>query len=183
MHDILGRMFKEKEYSFSVKNEHSLTIEIFRKIPLNISYILATLAHLQVASMEIFTLFDDIKYFKIDFIQNIDSNILVEVQDIIDNAFDMTRDVTLKDIKIKTEQISIDCEHSLTHAELTIFTANQTGLLAYIMYKLEELQINVVTAKIHSSKYKVRDSFLMEKQNKICNNAKNICELLSNDKK
>jgi [protein-PII] uridylyltransferase len=51
------------------------------------------------------------------------------------------------------------------------------------MYHLEELGINVITAKIHSSKYKVRDSFLMEKQNKICNNIEKIYESLSNDKK
>jgi [protein-PII] uridylyltransferase len=172
-----------KEYSFSVKNEYSLTIEILRKRPLNIGYLLATLAHLQVASMEIFTLFDDIKYFKIEFIQNVDSNVLVEVQDTIDNAFDMDRAVPLKEVNIKSTEITLDCEHSLTHAELTIHTANQTGLLAYIMHKLEELQINVVTAKIHSSKYKVRDSFLIQKQNKICNNVENIYKSLSNDKK
>ena len=172
-----------KEYSFSVKNEYSLTIEILRKRPLNIGYLLATLAHLQVASMEIFTLFDDIKYFKIEFIQNVDSNVLVEVQDTIDNAFDMDRAVPLKEVNIKSTEITLDCEHSLTHAELTIHTANQTGLLAYIMHKLEELQINVVTAKIHSSKHKVRDSFLIQKQNKICNNVENIYKSLSNDKK
>jgi len=172
-----------KEYSFSVKNEYSLTIEILRKRPLNIGYLLATLAHLQVASMEIFTLFDDIKYFKIEFIQNVDSNVLVEVQDTIDNAFDMDRAVLLKEVNIKSTEITLDCEHSLTHAELTIHTANQTGLLAYIMHKLEELQINVVTAKIHSSKHKVRDSFLIQKQNKICNNVENIYKSLSNDKK
>jgi len=172
-----------KEYSFSVKNEHSLSIEILRRRPLNIGYLLATLAHLQVASMEIFTLFDDIKYFKIEFIKNVDSNVLVEVQDIIDNAFDMDRDVPLKEVSIKTDEITLECEHSLTHAELTIHTANQTGLLAYIMHKLEKLQINVVTAKIHSSKYKVRDSFLIQKQNKICNNVENIYKSLSNDKK
>ena len=51
------------------------------------------------------------------------------------------------------------------------------------MHKFEELNINIVTAKIHSSKYKVRDSFLMEKQNKICNNVKKIYELLSNSTK
>jgi len=172
-----------KEYSFSVKNDGSLSIEIFRKIPLNIGYLLATLAHLQVASMEIFTLFDGVKYFKIEFIQNVDSNVLVEVQDTIDNAFDMSRDVALKKVTIKESEIMLDCEHSLTHAELTIHTANQTGLLAYIMHKLEELQINVITAKIHSSKYKVRDSFLIEKQNKVCNNVENIYNSLSNSKK
>ncbi|WP_297443903.1 nucleotidyltransferase domain-containing protein [Sulfurimonas sp.] len=168
-----------KEYSFSVKHENSLSIEIFRHIPLNISYLLATLAHLQVGSMEIFTLFDGLKYFKIEFIQNVDENILVEVQDIIDNAFDMSKKVPLKKITILKNEINIDCEHSLTHAELTIHTANQTGLLAYVMYKFEELGINIITAKIHSSKHKVRDSFLMEKQNKICNNVENIYEVLS----
>lgn len=168
-----------KEYSFRVKNENSLSIEIYRRIPLNIGYLLATLAHLNVASMEIFTLFDDIKYFKIEFIQNVDSNVLVEVQDIIDNAFDMSKEAKLKEIHIKREEISIDCEHSLTHAELAIHTANQIGLLAYVMHKFEELHINIITAKIHSSKYKVRDSFLMEKQNNICNNVEKIYELLS----
>jgi [protein-PII] uridylyltransferase len=170
-----------KKYSFSVKNENSLSIEIFRRIPLNIGYLLATLAHLQVASMEIFTLFDGLKYFKIEFIKNIDKNILVEVQNTIDNAFDMSRAVPLKKISIKENEISINCEHSLTHAEITINTTNQTGLLAYVMHKFEELEINIITAKIHSSKYKVRDSFLMEKQNKICNNIKNIYEALSNE--
>ncbi len=172
-----------KEYSFSLKNEGSLSIEILRKIPLNIGYLLATLAHLQVASMEIFTLFDGVKYFKIEFIQNVDKNVLVEVQDIIDNAFDMQKDVPLKSVNIKKEEITLDCEHSLTHAELNINTSNQTGLLAYIMHQLEELQINVITAKIHSSKYKVRDSFLIEKQNKICNNVENIYKSLYNSKK
>jgi len=45
----------------------------------------------------------------------------------------------------------------------------------------ESLGINIVTAKIHSSKYKVRDTFLMEKQNEICNNVDNIYELLTKD--
>ncbi len=170
-----------KEYSFRVKNVNSLSIEIYRRIPLNISYLLATLAHLNVASMEIFTLFDGIKYFKIEFIQNVDANVLVEVQDIIDNAFDMDKEVKLKNVNIKREEISIDCEHSLTHAELAIHTANQIGLLAYVMHKFEELNINIITAKIHSSKHKVRDSFLMEKQNDICNNVEKIYELLSDN--
>jgi [protein-PII] uridylyltransferase len=46
------------------------------------------------------------------------------------------------------------------------------------MNTFEKLNINIVTAKIHSSKYKVRDSFLMEKQNNICDNADKIYKLL-----
>ncbi|SFV69993.1 Possible nucleotidyltransferase [hydrothermal vent metagenome] len=180
--DIANKARETSEYSFTTKNKDSLTIEIYRRIPLNLGYLLGALSHLDVASMEIFTLFDGVKYFKIDFIKNVSGSELVEVQNIIDNAFDMDREVHLKTVTIKKDEITIDCEHSKTHAELTIHTQNQMGLLAYVMHRFEEMQINIVTAKIHSSKYKVRDSFLMEKQNKICNNVERIYATLSNKK-
>ncbi len=180
--EIAKKAKETQEYSFTTKNRHSLTIEIYRRIPLNVGYLLATLSHLDVASMEIFTLFDDIKYFKIEFIKNVEGNELVEVQDIIDNAFDMRKKVSLKKVNIKRDEITIDCEHSKTHAELSIHTQNQMGLLAYVMHRFEEMGINIVTAKIHSSKYKVRDSFLMEKQHDICNNVEKIYDMLSNEK-
>ena len=132
--------------------------------------------------MEIFTLFDGIKYFKIEFIKNVSGNELIEVEEIVKNAFDMSRHVELKEVSIEKKEIIVDCEHSLTHAEISINTKNQLGLLAYIMDCFESLGINIVTAKIHSTKHKVRDSFLMEKQNNICNNVKKIYELLTKGK-
>lgn len=180
--DIIAIAKKAKEtqeYSFTTKTQNSLTIEIYRKIPLNLGFLLASLSHLDVASMEIFTLFDDVKYFKIDFIKNVAGNELVEVEDIIEAAFNMQRTVKLQDIKIKRDEIAIDCDHSLTHAEITILTSNKLGLLAYVMDCFEKLNINIVSAKIHSSKYKVRDSFLMNKQNDICSNVEDIYKLLS----
>ena len=178
--NIAKKASHTKGYSYSIKAEGSLTIEIYRKIPLNISYLLATLSHLDVGSMEIITLFDDIKYFKIDFIKNVEGNELVEVEEIIENAFDMSRNVEMRTIHITKKEITLDCEHSLTHAELSVNTTNQRGLLAYIMQCFEELHINIVSAKIHSTKHKVRDTFLMGKQNDICNNADKIYELLTN---
>jgi len=181
--DILNIALKANEtkaYSYSVKASASLTIEIYRRIPLNISYLLATLSYLDVGSMEIFTLFDDLKYFKIDFVDTISEDEVSAIESVIENAFDMSRHVQIKKIDITKSQLNIDCEHSLTHAELTINTTNQRGLLAYIMDCFEELQINIVTAKIHSTKHKVRDSFLMEKQNDICNNVDKIYKLLTN---
>jgi [protein-PII] uridylyltransferase len=168
-----------KEYDYSLHVEDSLSIEIYRKIPLNIGYLLATLSHLDVASMEIFTLFDDVKYFKIEFIKTVGGNEAVELHEIVKNAFDMSLHVELRDVNIAKDEINIDCEHSLTHAEVSVNTSNQRGLLAYIMNCFEELNINIVTAKIHSSKYKVRDSFLIEKQNNICHNVDKIYELLT----
>jgi len=179
----IAKIAKEiKEYDFKIKNKKTLTIEIYRKIPINIGYLLSALSHLSVANMEIFTLFDGVKYFRIDFIQNVDGSELVEVQEIIDNSFDMSKEALLRDVEIKRDEIKLDCEHSLTHAELTVHTKNQKGLLSYIMYCFEQLNINIVTAKIHSSKYKVRDSFLMEKQNNICNNVDKIFKLLTKGK-
>ena len=176
--EIVKKAKETKEYSFTTHSERSLTIEIYRRIPINLGFLLASLSHLSVASMEIFTLFDEIKYFKIEFIEHINGNELIEIQEKIDMAFDMKRVVKLKDVKIKHDEITMDCEHSMTHAEILIHTKNQNGLLAYVMNCFEELHINIITAKIHSSKYKVRDSFLMDKQNNICNNVENIYKML-----
>ncbi|MDF1877278.1 HD domain-containing protein [Sulfurimonas sp. SAG-AH-194-L11] len=177
--EVAQKARETQEYSFTLKNRDSLTIEIYRKIPLNLGFLLASLSHISVASMEIFTLFDDIKYFKIEFIQKVDEGELSLVEDKIDAAFDMSKETKFRDVVIKREEISIDFEHSLTHAEILIHTKNQKGLLAYVMHCFDTLNINIVTAKIHSSKYKVRDSFLMDKSSDICNNAELIYEMLT----
>ena len=177
--EITKKAKETQEYSFTTHSEKSLTIEIYRRIPINLGFLLASLSHLSVASMEIFTLFDGLKYFKIEFIEHINGNELVEIQEKIDMAFDMDRVIKLKNVEIKRDEITMDCEHSMTHAEILIHTKNQKGLLAYVMNCFEELNINIVTAKIHSSKYKVRDSFLMDKQNNICNNVENIYDMLA----
>ena len=171
-----------KEYNFKIKNEKLLTIEIYRKIPINIGYLLSALSHLNVANMEIFTLFDGVKYFRIDFTKNVQGDELIGVEEIIESSFDMNKEVYINDVQIKRDEIILDCEHSLTHAELTVHTKNQKGLLSYIMDCFEKLNINIVTAKIHSSKHKARDSFLMEKQNNICNNGDKIFDLLTKGK-
>ena len=180
---IVAKAKETKNYQFSVHNDKALSIEIYRKVPLNLGFLLGVLSHLDVGSMEIITLFDDIKYFKIEFKQNVDGSELEEVHDIIDAAFDMDRQVNIRKADIKRDEITIDCEHSLTHAEINVNTKNQIGLLAYMMDCFEKLNINIVTAKIHSTKHKVRDSFLMDKKNDICNNVTKIYALLANGDK
>ncbi|MEO1953780.1 MAG: HD domain-containing protein [Campylobacterales bacterium] len=176
--NIAKKAKETKEYQFSIDNTKNLSIEIFRKIPLNIGFLLATLSHLDVGSMEIFTLFDGVKYFKIEFKKNLFGNELEEIYDIVDCAFDMDRETHIRKANIKKDEIIIDCEHSLNYAEISVNTKNQIGLLAYMMDCFEKLNINIVTAKIHSTKHKVKDSFLMEKQNNICDNTNKIYELL-----
>lgn len=177
--EITEKAAQTKEYGYSVDAKESLVIEIYRKIPLNIGYLLASMSHLDVASMEIFTLFDGVKYFKIEFIEHIEEAEVQTLEEIINNSFDMQRHIKLKDVTIKKGEIGIDCDHSLAYAQVSINTKNQKGLLAYIMECFEELGINIATAKIHSTKHRVRDSFLIEKQNDICDNVGKIYTLLT----
>ncbi|MBN2781880.1 MAG: HD domain-containing protein [Campylobacterales bacterium] len=180
--EIANTAKETNDYQFFIDTKNALNIEIYRKIPINIGYLLSKLSHLDVGSMEIFTLFDNIKYFKIQLKMNITDDEVYDVEHIVQNAFDMQRDVELRDINIKRDEINIDCEHSMTHAEITVNTKNQIGLLAYIMDCFEKLSINIVTAKIHSTKHKVKDSFLMEKQHSICDNVEQIYKILTKGK-
>lgn len=177
--EIAKKATQIKDYEFVIDTTSSLTIEIYRKIPFNIGYLLASLSHLDVVSMDIFTLFEGVKYFKIEFIEHIDEDESLFVKATIQNAFDMSRHAKLKDITIHEEEVSIDCEHSLAYAEVSVNTQNQKGVLAYIMECFEELSINIAAAKIHSTKHKVRDTFLIEKQNELCNNTDKIYKLLT----
>lgn len=179
--NIAERANAVDQFSYRVSSKNSLTIEIIRKIPLNLGFLLASLSHYNVGNMEIFTLFDEIKYFRIDFIEKVLEEEIAQINAIIENAFDMQRVVKLKPITIKREEIKLDCEHSLTHAELTIQTANQIGLLAYVMDAFERLKINIVSAKIHSTKYRAMDSFLIDKNSEICNNVEDIYKELSRE--
>jgi len=177
--EIAQKAKETKEYSYTITPCPSLTIEIFRRIPLNIGYLLAMLSQFDVAGMEVFTLFDEIKYFKIEFQESIEDSMVHELEYIIEDSFDMQKNIPLKNIQIKKEEITIDCEHSMMYANLSLKTANQKGLLAFIMQKFEELGINIATAKIHSNKKTVRDTFLMTKQNNLCNNIEKIYEVLT----
>ncbi|MGE4510207.1 MAG: HD domain-containing protein, partial [Sulfurimonadaceae bacterium] len=177
--EIAQRANATQEYDYQIAALDPLTIEIYRKIPLNIGYLLATLSHLDVGSMEIETLFDGVKYFKIEFVKKIETHDVPFIEEVLQNAFDMSRKVSLRNIAIKPEEIAIDCDHSLAYAELTVQTTNQRGLLAFIMSCFEELSINIASAKIHSTKTRVKDTFLMQKQNDICNNAEQIYKLLT----
>ena len=169
-----------KRFHYSINTEgDGMSIQIIRRVPLNLTYLLGKFSYLDVASMEVFTLFDDLKFFKIDFLHLPEFDSLEHVEEIVENAFDMGQMLTLEQPRIKAEEITIDCEHSKAYAQMNISTANQRGLIAYIMQAFDELEINIATAKIHSTKTRVRDHFLIEKQNKMCDNAAQLISILT----
>ena len=86
----IAKQAKEtKEFTYNVTNTTRLSIEIYRRVPLNIAYLLASLSYLDVGSMDIFTLFDGIKFFKIEFSEKIEDDTIEQVEQIIENSFDI----------------------------------------------------------------------------------------------
>ncbi|MGB5966222.1 MAG: HD domain-containing protein, partial [Sulfurimonadaceae bacterium] len=177
-----ARDVKSFHYSINTEGE-GMSIQIIRRVPLNLTYLLGKFSYLDVASMEVFTLFDDLKFFKIDFLHLPQFDSLEHIEEIIENAFDMEQKLALEEPVIKAGEIDFDCEHSKAYAQMNINTTNQRGLLAYIMYAFDELDINIATAKIHSTKTKVRDHFLIEKKNKMCDNAPQLISILTKGSK
>ena len=169
------------DYSYRFDDANGFSIEIFRRIPLNLGYLLGRLSYLDVASMEVVTLFDEIKYFKIDFLNHPEPGSIDSLKAIVEEAFDMSKEVPLQKPVIKPEEITLDCDHSKTYAQMNIYTANQRGLLAYIIHCFDKESINIAAAKIHSTKTKARDHFLIEKQNHMCDNAQQLISLLTKE--
>jgi len=172
--NISKQAFECQTFTYQLNIEGGLVIHIFRRIPLNLGYLLGKLSYLDVASMDIFTLFDGIKYFKIEFLQCPLDGTMEQIEIIVEEAFDMSKKLNLPKPLIKAGEITIDCDHSIHYAQLNLTTTNQRGLLAYFVQCFDEAQINIATAKIHTNKNIARDHFLIEKQNRMCDNAREI---------
>ena len=179
--DISLMASKTKDFVYKIKNDEYLTIEIIRKVPLNLGYLLGKLSSLDVASMEVFKLFNEIKYFKIEFLEKIEDENIGFIEKNIEDSFDMEKKIKLKKPEIKKDEIKIDCEHSKTYASMQINTKNQKGLLAYIAALFDKYGIDIATAKVHTIKNKARDLFLIEKNGNFCNNKEIIIKMLTEE--
>jgi [protein-PII] uridylyltransferase len=179
---IARRAREVKRYSFELAFSTGLSVEILRKIPLNLSYLLGRLGYLDVVSMEVFTLFDDVRYFKIDFLQTPTPDMYESIREIVEESFDMEKKVLVEPPVIKPSEITIDCEHSMSLAELAVHTSNQRGLLAFIIQNFDRMGIQITTAKIHTTKRRARDHFLIEKTPRLCNNTNQLITLLCKGK-
>jgi [protein-PII] uridylyltransferase len=177
--ELSKEAFECQTFTYQLNIDGGLIIHIFRRIPLNLGYLLGKLSYLDVASMDIFTLFDEIKYFKIEFLQRPREGTMEQIELIVEEAFDMSKKLDLPKPIIKPSEITLDCDHSLNYAQLNLNTTNQRGLLAYFVQLFDEANINIATAKIHTDKNRARDHFLIEKQNRMCDNAHEIIAILT----
>ena len=176
---ICKKAFSVESYTYTLSNYTYLTIEIFRRDNLNLGYLLAKLSKLEVVNMDIFKLFDGMKYFKIDFKEKVSPDDLQDINKIIDDSFKATNRSLLKQPSIKSSEIINDCEHSKTHGALYLNTKDQKGLLAFIIDVFDELNMDIASAKIYTIKNRTKDTFLIEKDGNFCQNKDIIIEKLT----
>jgi len=167
---------KEKEYDYEINISSNLSITIIRKNELNLGYLLGKLSSLNVASMDIFKLFNGVKYFKIDFLENIDKDELLYVQEIVENSFDMSKSISYKTPIIYEKELLFDCDHSKTYAKMVLNTKDQKAIIAHIISIFDHFGVDISTAKIQTIKKKTHNLFLIEKNGKFCDNLKKIKE-------
>ena len=180
--DIVNKAFETKAYEYHISNHENLTIEIIRADSFNLSYLLSKLSTLEVVNMDICKLFNELKYFKIDFSTTIDSDEVHLIEQIIKDSFKSKKKHITKTPSIRKEDIDVDCEHSKTYALMHLRSQNQKGLLAFVIDMFDEMNIDIVTAKVHTLKNRVRDMFLIEKNGNFCHNTDTIIEKLTGGK-
>jgi [protein-PII] uridylyltransferase len=177
--ELAKKAFQTKEYRFEIHNEDYLTIEVIRAKSFNVSYLLGKLPMLEVVNMDICKLFDGLKYFKIEFSDKVTLDDIRQIEEILHNSFDGSKESTLRVPLIEKEELHIDCEYSKAYAIMQLQCKNQKGLLAYIIHIFDAMGIDIATAKIHTIKNRAKDMFLIEKNGNFCNNTQEIIDKLT----
>ena len=179
--DILDIAIKAKDietYIYKITNDTQLTIRIIRKSPLNLGYLLGKLEFLNIASMNIFKLYDNKKAFEVSFSEKVDNEDLYLIGEIIRDSFDMSRTTNLLTPIIKKENIKIDTNHTSYLASMHIVAKDQKGLFAYIAKIFDDFNVEIESAKLHTSKGYAKDLLLIEKNGCFCSMQDDIVDLM-----
>ena len=169
----------KKPYDYTITTDGPLIIELIRKEDLNLGFLLGKLTNLNVQSMDIFKIFNDIKYFRVEFLESLQSDDLLFIEKIINDSFDMEKKIKLPKSKILKSEIDIKCNHSNTYASMRVLTKDNPALLANIMSTFDDIGIDIASAKIQTIKNRARNLFLIEKNGKFCNNQEEVVKRLT----
>jgi [protein-PII] uridylyltransferase len=168
--------FETETFTYKIETEPHLKIEVIRNNEFNIGYLLGKLGFLNLVNMEIYKLFDEKKYFKLEFNEDIQNSDTSYIKELIENSFDMSKKTKLIKPNIKRDELKLNCEHSMTYAQMNINTKDKKGLMAYVMSRFDEEGIDIVMAKIQTIKGRTRNLILIEKTLYLCENKNKILE-------
>jgi [protein-PII] uridylyltransferase len=171
--------YETEKFIYKIQTKPYLTIEVIKNEDFNIGYLLGKLGFINLVNMEIYKLFDEKKYFKLEFDEDVYGDDITHIERLIEDSFDMSKKTKLIKPTILPNEIDLDCEHSMTYAQMHINTKDQKGLMAYIMNRFDEESIDIVMAKIQTIKRRTRNLILIEKTLYLCENKDKILEGLT----
>ncbi len=177
--EIIEKTNQNSNDWYNINNSKFLSIEIMRRDNLNINFLLNKLSYLELKNMDIFKLYDNNKYFRLDFSSKIDDGLIIELERIIQKALIITDIKQPKNININKKDIDIDCYYSKNCATMKIVSHDERGLMAFLLGIFDRLGVNIISAKVHTHKNKIEDLFLIEKNNKFCINQELIIKELT----
>jgi [protein-PII] uridylyltransferase len=167
-----------REFSYSIENDNHLCINVVKNINFNVGFLLGKLVMFDLVQMDIFKLFDNIKFFKIEFSKRADECDIPNIESLIRESFLKDEKARIKKPVIQKGEITLDWNHSKSLAKITLNAKDQQGLMSYIISLFDEYGIDIASAKIQTIKHRARNLFLIEKDDKVCDNAKKVIELL-----
>ncbi len=175
---IAIRAYNTKNWDYTISNKERLSIEITRAVPLNLGYLLGKMQFLNIIYMGIYKLFDDKKFFKIEFNTQVDEDDIPYIEKIIKDSFDMAKKIKLQKPIISRKEIFIECNHTDELALMKINTKDQKGLFSYIAKTFDDFGVEINSAKIQSIRGKANDLLLISRNGNFCKNKEEILSQL-----
>jgi len=161
---IAKKMYEVDKYDFMIES-NPLRIEIIKKgLNFNLGYFLAKLSYLPLRHIAIYKV-DDVKYFKMEFEKDYEDE--WSIKEIIDKSF-KTDEFIFNNPDLKSNEFTIDCNHSKNYLSLKLQTTDKKGIIAYIMQVMDKHNIDVEDIKISVQKNIVRDILIINKNSGFC---------------
>jgi [protein-PII] uridylyltransferase len=177
--DIGVKANSVEDYKIELSSDETLSIKVYRKSSFDIAYFLNRLSMFSVVSLDIFQLFNGIKYFHIIFSEPVEADEVEPIRELLHSSMNREqKPYKLLVPKIRKEEISVDCNYSESYIKLGLNTIDQKGLLAYTLKIFEDQQIDISSSKIYTFKRRVRDMFLIEKEGVTCQDMERAVENL-----
>jgi [protein-PII] uridylyltransferase len=89
------------------------------------------------------------------------------IKEIIDKSF-KTDEFIFNNPDLKSNEFTIDCNHSKNYLSLKLQTTDKKGIIAYIMQVMDKHNIDVEDIKISVQKNIVRDILIINKNSGFC---------------
>jgi len=157
-----------KDYKYKFENEKHLIIHIAKNDRLNfsIAWFLEKLSKLNLNHLSIYKI-GDIKYFKIEFNENVDIYDIPQIEKYIKMAFEEKRHIKNR-VKFRPEEFEIECNHSKNYASMKLKTKDKKGIISTVIQVLDDYNVSVEDVKISTQKNIARDLFIISKETGFC---------------